>query len=129
MNRTKLIDELLQELSYRVGIVNIYNKEQQSIMSEILTEWGEFEVKETIFRFLNEDDEKRFKNPLLNRKITYVGKDGKEREGLVGNLLTSPKDSPGRIEAERLLPPEGSDARDAINQEIGSQGGILNTRI
>jgi hypothetical protein len=123
MNHSQLIDELLQELSYRVGIVDIYNEEQQSIMSEILTEWGEFEAKETIFRFLNEDDEKRFKNPILNRKIKYVGKDGKEKEGLVGNLLTSPKDSPGRIEAEKQLPPEGSDARDAINQEIGSQGG------
>jgi len=123
MNHSKLIDELLQELSYRVGIVDIYNKEQQSIMSEILTEWGELESKETIFRFLNEADEKRFKNPILNRKITYVGKDGKEREGLVGNLLTSPKDSPGRIEAERLLPKEGTPEREKINQEIGSQGG------
>jgi len=123
MNHSQLIDELLQELSYRVGIVDIYNKEQQSIMSEILTEWGEFEAKETIFNFLNEADEKRFKNPILNRKITYVGKDGKEREGLVGNLITAPKDSPGRIEAEKILPPEGSDERNAINQEIGSQGG------
>jgi len=123
MNHTQLIDELLQELSYRVGIVDIYNKEQQSIMSEILTEWGEFEVKETIFKFLNEDDEKKFKNPILNRKITYVGKDGKEREGLVGNLLTSPEDSPGRLEAEKLLPQDGTSERDAINQEIGSQGG------
>jgi len=124
VNYSNLIDELLQELSYRVGIVDIYNKEQQSIMSEILTEWGEFEVKETIFRFLNEEeDEKRFKNPILNRKITYVGKDGKEREGLVGNLLTSPKDSPGRIEAEKQLPKEGTPEREEINQEIGSQGG------
>lgn len=124
MNYKELIEELLQELSYRVGIVDIYNKEQQSIISEILTEWGEFEAKETIFRFLNEaDEEKRFKSPILNRKIKYTGKDGKEREGLVGNLLTSPKDSPGRIEAEKLLPPEGSDERNAINQEIGSQSG------
>lgn len=57
MNHSQLIDELLQELSYRVGIPNIYNKEHQSIMSEILTEWGEFEAKETIFNFLNEADE------------------------------------------------------------------------
>jgi hypothetical protein len=57
MKHTKLIDELLNELSYRVGIVDIYNKEQQSVMSEILTEWGEFDVKETIFEFLTEKDE------------------------------------------------------------------------
>jgi hypothetical protein len=57
MKHTKLIDELLNELSYRVGIVDIYNKEQQSVMSEILTEWGEFDAKETIFEFLTEKDE------------------------------------------------------------------------
>ena len=62
MDYKQLIDELLQELSYRVGIVNIYNKEHQSIMSEILTEWGEFEAKETIFNFLNEADDKPNKN-------------------------------------------------------------------
>jgi len=50
----KLIDELLHELSYRVGIPNIYNKEHQSIMSEILTEWGEIEAKYNIMNFLNE---------------------------------------------------------------------------
>ena len=56
MDYKQLIDELLQELSYRVGIVDIYNKEHQSIMSEILSEWGEIEAKETIFNFLNEEE-------------------------------------------------------------------------
>ena len=41
MNHTKLINELLNELSYRVGIVDLKNKNQQSIISEILSEWGE----------------------------------------------------------------------------------------
>jgi len=54
MNYKELIDELLHELSYRVGIPNIYNKEHQSIMSEILTEWGEIEAKYNIMKFLNE---------------------------------------------------------------------------
>lgn len=54
MNHTQLIDELLRELSYRVGIPNIYNKEHQSIMSEILTEWGEIDTKYIIMNFLNE---------------------------------------------------------------------------
>jgi hypothetical protein len=122
MNHSKLIDELLQELSYRVGIVDIYNKEHQSIISEILTEWGEFEAKEKIFNFLNEED-REFTNPILNKKIKYVGKDGKEKEGTVGNLLTAPKDSPGRIEAEKQLPAEGTPEREELNKEIGSQGG------
>jgi hypothetical protein len=59
MDYTQLIDKLLRELNTRVGIVDIYNKDQQSIMSEILSDWGEFEAKQTIFEFLtNEDDEK-----------------------------------------------------------------------
>lgn len=59
MNHTELIDKLLRELNTRVGIVNIYDKDQQFMMSEILTEWGEFDAKKTIFEFLtNEDDEK-----------------------------------------------------------------------
>ena len=123
MNYTELISELIDELSYRVGVPNIYDKEHQRIMSEILTEWGKFDEKKIIFEFLTEDDEKRFSNPILNRKIKYTGKDGKEREGLVGNLLTSPKDSPGRIEAEKLLPAPGTPEREKINKEIGSQGG------
>jgi hypothetical protein len=122
MKYNQLIDELLQELSYRVGIVDIYNKEQQSIMSEILTEWGELEAKETFFKVLNEEEE-RFKNPLLNKKIKYVSKTGEEKEGTIGNLITLAKDQPGRIEAEKELPAEGTSEREEINQEIGSQGG------
>jgi len=54
MNHTKLIDELLNELSYRVGIVDLKNKNQQSIISEILSEWGEYEAKQIIMEFLTE---------------------------------------------------------------------------
>ena len=54
MHHTKLIHNLIEELSYRVGVPNIYNKEHQSIMSEILTEWGEIESKHIIFEFLTE---------------------------------------------------------------------------
>jgi hypothetical protein len=57
MDYKKVIDKLVRELSYRVGIPDVENKEHQSIMSEILSEWGEYDVKETIFEFLtNEDD-------------------------------------------------------------------------
>ena len=47
MDYKEIIDKLVRELSYRVGIVNIYNKEHQSIMSEILTEWGDFQRGQT----------------------------------------------------------------------------------
>lgn len=54
MNYKELIDKLLRELSYRVGIPNLKNKEHQSLISEILSEWGEFEAKTRIFEFLTE---------------------------------------------------------------------------
>lgn len=79
MNHLQLIDRLLNELSYRVGIVNIYNKEHQSIMSEILTEWGEFEAKETIFNFLNEVDDNKNDDRYVSvgfGRFKYKGKEG-----------------------------------------------------
>ena len=56
MNHTKLINELLNELSYRVGIVDLKNKNQQSIISEILSEWGEYDAKQIIMEFLTNED-------------------------------------------------------------------------
>ena len=54
MDYTQLIDKLLTELNTRVGIVDIYDKDQQSIMSEILSDWGEYDAKQIIFEFLTE---------------------------------------------------------------------------
>jgi len=54
MDYKELIDKLVRELSFRVGIPNIHNKEHQRIMSEILTEWGKFDEKKIIFEFLTE---------------------------------------------------------------------------
>ena len=58
MAHKELINKLVHELSYRVGIPNVKDKNHQSIMSEILSEWGEFEAKQRIFEFLTEKDEK-----------------------------------------------------------------------
>ncbi len=71
MHHTKLIDKLVRELSYRVGIPNIENKDHQSIMSEILLEWGEFSAKQRIFEFLTEKDEKK---PEDDKYINTGGK-------------------------------------------------------
>jgi hypothetical protein len=54
MEYIKLIDELIHELSYRVGVPNLKNKEHQSIISQILTEWGKVEEKYRIMSFLTE---------------------------------------------------------------------------
>ena len=81
MDYKKVIDKLVRELSYRVGVPNIENKEHQSIMSEILSEWGEFDVKETIFEFLTEKDkEETFtaKNKESGQTAVFKSKEARD---------------------------------------------------
>jgi hypothetical protein len=59
MDYKELIDKLVRELSYRVGIPNVKDKTHQSIMSEILSEWDEFDAKQRIFEFLTEKDDEK----------------------------------------------------------------------
>ena len=74
MHHTKLIDKLVRELSYRVGVPNIHDKEHQSIMSEILSEWGEFDAKQKIFEFLTEKDSEE--DSSEDKKFTNTGGSG-----------------------------------------------------
>ena len=122
-NFQQFISDLITEVSYRTdsGIVNFENPDHISILSEVLDDLGLNEIKHELFKNLFEAD--RFTNPLLNREIEYTDAQGNKKTGLIGNLLRTPKESPGRQAAERQLPPEGSDARNAINQELGSEKG------
>ena len=122
-NFQQFISDLITEVSYRTdsGIVNFENPDHISILSEVLDDLGLNEIKHELFKNLFEAD--RFTNPLLNREIEYTDAQGNKQTGLIGNLLRTPKESPGRRAAERQLPPEGSDARNAINQELGSEKG------
>ena len=58
MDYKELVHKLVNELSYRVGIPNVKDKTHQSIMSEILSEWGEYDAKQRIFEFLTEEPRK-----------------------------------------------------------------------
>ena len=79
MDYKKVIDKLVRELSYRVGIPNIENKDHQSIMSEILSEWGEYDVKEKIFEFLTEKDEKfNATSKKSGETVTFQSKKARE---------------------------------------------------
>lgn len=83
MDYKEIIDKLIRELSYRVGIPNIHNKEHQSIMSEILSEWGEFDIKEVIFNHLNEDDDTEGEDKDYSHigNGFYVKKGDEEKDG------------------------------------------------
>ena len=98
MDYTQLIDTLVRELSYRVGVPNIHDKEHQSIMSEILSEWGEFEAKEIIFEFLTEKDDKI--DP--ETEITYQNKKGETRKTTYKTAIASNQDSPQFKAADTL---------------------------
>ena len=93
MEYSKLIENLLNELSYRVGVVDLKNKTQQSIISEILSEWGEYEAKSIILDFLNEAGKTPEKNKPKSEtegedanyshigKGIYVKKGDEEKDG------------------------------------------------
>lgn len=94
MDYKEIIDKLVKELSFRVGVPNIHNKEHQSIMSEILSEWGEYEVKDTIFEFLTEIDD--------DTEVTYQNKKGETKKTTYKNAIAADKESPQYKAADAL---------------------------
>ena len=119
MKFEEFLEEVLLELSVRVneGTPNLKNPKHIQILSEIFDELELYEIKnEVISNLLNEDT---FRNPILNRTVTYKDKDNNEKEGLVGNLLRLKKDTPGRDAAERVLSRVSDEDRKEINKELG----------
>jgi hypothetical protein len=54
MDYKELIHRLINELSFRVGVPDLKDKEQQTIISEILSDWGNLDEKKIIMEFLTE---------------------------------------------------------------------------
>jgi hypothetical protein len=122
MNLSELINEILSEWAYRVddGQPNPKNEKHLAELSIVLSEMGLSHIKEELFENITEAD-KNFKNAILNKEIPYKSADGTQKKGIVGNLLRLPKDSPGRVAAEKLMPPEGSEERDSAMKDLGSE--------
>ena len=83
MHYTELIDKLVRELSYRVGIPNLKDKNHQSIISEILSEWDEIDAKYRIMKLLNEaptDTEGPDKDYVHVGRGVYVRKGDEDKE-------------------------------------------------
>jgi hypothetical protein len=131
MDYKKVIDKLVRELSYRVGIPNIHNKEHQSIMSEILSEWGEYDVKQTIFEFLTNEDDTEGED----KQYSHIGagiyvKKGDEKKD---NAQKYKKDDSGSIkpisddEYDKTKSSQGDDGEKAAsNTDQNQQGGGSN---
>jgi hypothetical protein len=125
MNVQELIDDIVSEVSYRTGngVVDFQNGDHVYILSEVLTEMGLGGVKDELIQTLMEaDEDKKFKNPLLNKVVKYKSEEGEEREGIVGNLLRLGPKQPGRVAAEKLVPVDGTPERKALEDELGSEG-------
>ena len=135
MNLSELINEILSEWAYRCddGMPNPKNPTHLKELGDVLSEMGLSHIKndlvenlliekgKTPVKHVVEAD-KVFTNPILSKKVSYKDKDGNPKDGIVGNLLRLPKDSPGRVAAEKLLPPEGSPERDSMRQDLGGEG-------
>ena len=120
MNHTQLIHDLLNELSYRVGIVDLKNKNHQSIISEILSEWGEYEAKKIIMEFLTEAG----KTPDMNKpKDDTEGPDKKYVHiGKAIYVKKSDVDSKGRAkEGAQKYKKDASGALTAISDDVYSK--------
>jgi len=135
MTITELIEEILNEWAYRVenGMPDPKNPIHIKELGIVLSEMGLSHIKNDLVENLLIEKgktpekhvveaDKAFTNPILSKKVSYKDKDGNPKDGIVGNLLRLPKDSPGRVAAEKLLPPEGSPERDSMNQDLGGEG-------
>ena len=123
MSISKLINEIISEWAYRVddGMPDVKNPKHIAELSLVLSEMGYGHIKNELIQTITEAESKQFKNPLLNKEISYKDKDNKPKKGIVGNLLRLAQDHPGRKAAEAMLPPEGSEERDAMNKDLGSE--------
>lgn len=122
----KLIEKIVREWSYRIAdsCPNPKNTSHLAELSTLLSEMGLDNIKHELIQNLTEaDNTKRFRTPELNKTIKYRDKHGKEKSGMVGDLLRLAADQPGRIAAEKGLPADGSPERDAMNKDLGSEKG------
>jgi hypothetical protein len=121
MTKSELINEILSEWAYRVndGMPDIKNPKHVDELGLVLSEMGMYDIKNQLLQNLTEED-KQFTNPILNKVIKYKNKKGEDKEGIVGNLLRLPKDNPGRVAAEKLLPAD-ADKKDAAMKDLGSE--------
>lgn len=124
MDYKKLIEDLINELSYRVGIPDLTNKEHQSVMSEILTEWDRIEEKYTIMSFLTEKgttpdmNKPDSKTSGENAEYTHIGRGVYVKKGQEGNEDTQKftKNDAGQLQ------PISNDEYEKMKSQQGDAG-------
>jgi len=123
MDYKEIIDRLINELSFRVGIPDLKDKEQQAIISEILSEWGEFDAKQRIFEFLTEAEPEK---STEDDKYTNTGGSGYVKAQDYNKWKSDPKGYEGqkftKTPSGKYIPKtdDGGDGEDKEEKELGS---------
>ena len=116
MEYTQLIHELIHELSYRVGVPDLKKKEHQSLISEILTEWGKIDEKYRIMSFLTEAPEPDTQGE--DSPYTHIGRGIYVRKG----DEEKPSAQKYKQSASGQLQPISQDDYDQLKGDQGAEG-------
>jgi hypothetical protein len=122
MTLSELINEILSEWGCRVddGMPNPKNPKHLRELVEVLEVMGLSSIKNELIGNLLEAD--TFKNPALNKVISYKSVNGEDAEGKVGNLLRRPKEEDAYKQAVATLGGEDSDTYKKAMDDLGSEG-------
>jgi hypothetical protein len=122
MTLSELINEILSEWGCRVndGMPNPKNPKHLRELVEVLEVMGLSSIKNELIGNLLEAD--TFKNPALNKVISYKSVNGEDAEGKVGNLLRRPKEEDAYKQAVATLGGEDSDTYKKAMDDLGGEG-------
>ena len=122
MKLSNLLKEILSEWGYRVdnGLPNPKNPQHIRELAKVLDEMGYSEIKNEWITNILEGEQ--FKNPALNKVITYKDVNGEDAEGMVGNLIRRPKEEDAHQKAVASLGGEGSDTYKKAMNDLGGEG-------
>ena len=122
MTLSELINEILSEWGCRVdnGMPNPKNPKHLRELVEVLEVMGLSSIKNELIGNLLEAD--TFKNPALNKVISYKSVNGEDAEGKVGNLLRRPKEEDAYKQAVATLGGEDSDTYKKAMKDLGGEG-------
>jgi hypothetical protein len=122
MTLSELIKEILSEWGCRVddGMPDPKNPQHLRELRDVLEVMGLSSIKNELIGNLLEGD--NFKNPALNKVISYKSVNGEDAEGKVGNLLRRPSEEDAHKQAVSALGGEDSDTYKKAMKDLGGEG-------
>lgn len=123
MEKNELIKELLSELSYRSneGYPMLDNREQISIIAEILDEWGYTEIKNELIENLLEADKETFTATKKDTGETSVFKSKDSRDAAIEKGTHTKKEDSGENDSKekpKTAVSPGTSSGDSYNDSL-----------